>query len=134
MRETLIEYVKRIMRQKNLTLRDIEINSGGGISNSYISKILNGNVKNPSADKIVALAKGLKVDAHEVFTATTGEEQSGYNPMLFADMVQKLASDPRLQELLQAWLRMPAKERETMLHSLHFINIMRVKGKHKKKR
>ena len=134
MKETLIEYTKRIMRQKNLTLRDIEENSGGEISNSYISKILNNNVKNPSADKIVALAKGLQVDSHEVFTAITGEEQSGLSPMVFADLVQKLASDPTLQELLQEWLRMPAKERATMLHSLRFINIKREKEKNKKKR
>jgi transcriptional regulator with XRE-family HTH domain len=122
------------MRQKSLTLRNIEVNSGRKISNSYISKILNGKVKNPTADKIVALAQGLKVDPHEVFTAISGEEQSGYNPMLFADMVQQLASDPRLQELFQEWLRMPAKERATMLHSLRFINIKRGKGKSKKKR
>jgi transcriptional regulator with XRE-family HTH domain len=134
MKETLIEYVKRIMRQKNLTLRDIEDNSEGKISNSYISKILNGNVKNPSADKIVALAKGLKVDSHEVFTAITGEEQSGYNPMLFADMIQQIASNPELLNPLREWLEMPAKERATMLHSLQFINEKRKKGKSKKKR
>ena len=46
MKETLSEYVKRIMRQKNLTLRDIEENSDGEISNSYVSKILNGKAEN----------------------------------------------------------------------------------------
>jgi|SRR5215216_1419220 len=134
MKETLIQFVQRIMRQKSLTLRNIEENSGGKISNSYISKILNGNVTNPTADKIVALAKGLKVDAHEVFTAISGEERSGHNPMVFADLVQQLASDPKLVELLQEWLRMPERERVTMLRSLRFINKQREKKKSKEKR
>jgi transcriptional regulator with XRE-family HTH domain len=134
MRETLIQYVQRIMRQKNLTLRNIEENSGGKISNSYISKILNGNVKNPTADKIVALAKGLKVDAHEVFSAISGQEQAASNPMVFADMVKELASDPTLQELLQEWLRMPAKERKTMLQAMRFVNKQREASKNKKER
>jgi transcriptional regulator with XRE-family HTH domain len=133
MKETLIEYVKRIMRQNSLTLRDIEENSGGRISNSYISKILNGNVKNPSADKIVALAKGLKVDSHEVFTVITGEGQSSYDPMMFADMIQKVASNPELLKPLREWLDMSEKERATMLHSLQFINDKRKKQKSKKK-
>ena len=133
MKETLIEYVKRIMRQKNLTLRDIEENSDGEISNSYISKILNGRVENPTADKILALARGLQVDPHEVFAAISGKEQAGINPMVFADVVQRLAGDPSLVEAVQELLQMPAKERAIMIHSLRFVNIKRNKGKKKKK-
>jgi transcriptional regulator with XRE-family HTH domain len=134
MKETLIEYVKRIMRQKNLTLRDIEENSDGEISNSYISKILNGRVENPTADKILALARGLRVDPHEVFAAISGQEQAGTNPMVFADIVQRLASDPSLIKSLQELLQMPAKERAIMSHSLHFVNTKRNKTKRKKRR
>src|ERR1044072_1010215 len=123
MKETLIEYVKRIMRQKNLTLRDIEENSDGEISNSYISKILNGRVENPTADKILALARGLQVDPHEVFAAISGKEQDGINPMVFADVVQRLAGDPSLVEAVQELLKMPTKERAIMIHSLRFVNI-----------
>ena len=134
MKETLIEYVKRIMRQKNLTLRDIEENSEGEISNSYISKILNGKVKSPTADKIIALARGLQVDPHEVFAAISGKEQTATNPMVFADIVQRLASDPSLIEILQELLQMSAKERAIMFRPLHFVNIKRKKSKGKKKR
>src|SRR5215210_921329 len=71
-RETLAQFVRRVMKQKALNARDIERNSNKRIDNSYISKIINGSVTNLTANAIVALAQGLEVNPHELFTAITG--------------------------------------------------------------
>ena len=55
-RETLSEYIKRVVKQKDLKLRDIERNSDGKITNGYISGIVNGKITNLSVDKLRALA------------------------------------------------------------------------------
>ncbi|HSO75224.1 MAG TPA: helix-turn-helix domain-containing protein, partial [Blastocatellia bacterium] len=54
-------YVKRIMTQKGLTLRDIEMRSDAKITDGYVADILRGTAANPSAEKIKALAVGLGV-------------------------------------------------------------------------
>jgi transcriptional regulator with XRE-family HTH domain len=83
--ETLRAYIKEVMQQKRLKGIDVEAKSGGKITNSYISDIINGKTKTISVDKVNALAEGLGVDSFEVFTAasggevhTEGEPWSGY--------------------------------------------------------
>jgi transcriptional regulator with XRE-family HTH domain len=74
--ETISEYVQRIMREQDLTLRDVEERSrrGGaaGISRPHINKIANGELTNPSPDKLKALAKGLARPEEEVFDVVLG--------------------------------------------------------------
>jgi transcriptional regulator with XRE-family HTH domain len=70
--ETLRAYIKEVMRQKDLKGIEIEARSGGKITNSYISDIINGKTKSISVDKVNALAEGLGVDSFEVFTAASG--------------------------------------------------------------
>lgn len=70
--EEFKEYVRRVMNQKGLKAVDVERNSGRTIDRSHVSKFLSGAETNPSAKAMVALAKGLTVDPHEVFAAVTG--------------------------------------------------------------
>jgi transcriptional regulator with XRE-family HTH domain len=65
----LAEYLRLKMRQKGLTAKEVEARSGGGITDSYISKLKRGHTKKPSIPKLKALAKGLGVDEGEVFEA-----------------------------------------------------------------
>lgn len=130
MKETLSQYVYRIMKQKGLGVRDVERNSGKKITNSHISKILDGKAMNLTADKIVALAKGLEVSAHEVFSIISGhpmddaEDRSRNEGSVaaFADLIQKIAVNPVLLEIIVELLRMSVKHQTTLLESLRFAN------------
>ena len=54
-------FIKEIMAAKDLTYRDIEERSQGRISYGYVNSLVQGHYKNPSVDKIKALAAGLGV-------------------------------------------------------------------------
>lgn len=58
---SLPEFIKQIMAAKELTYRDIADRSHGRISHGYVSSLVQGHYKNPSAEKIDALALGLGV-------------------------------------------------------------------------
>src|ERR1044072_9713576 len=73
----LSRFVRQGMTQKGLTQRDIEVRSGGKITDGYVADILSGDAKNPSAEKIKALAQGLGVNAHELFDVVCGPFEEG---------------------------------------------------------
>lgn len=78
--ETLPNYVRRIRTEKKLSTVDVERQSGNRISDSYVTRIENGYVKNVSPEKLKALAKGLGVSEDEIFDIARGKplnEQSG---------------------------------------------------------
>lgn len=120
-KETLADYVRRVMRQKQLKLRDVERRSGGDITNGYISGIITGRISNLSLDKLKALAKGLGVDVHELFSAAVGEPlqdvdeaPSHSRPDFFwlLDVMQEAAKNPVILKVLQELLEMTQRERE----------------------
>jgi transcriptional regulator with XRE-family HTH domain len=135
MKESLSEYVKRVMQQKGLGVRDIERNSQKKITNSHISKVLAGTAKNLQADKIVALAAGLQVSPHEVFSVISGTEKSERpDLMVFADIMQKVAMRPLLLEVLQELLRFEEKDYVDMLTALRFMRERNKKIQKRKKK
>lgn len=68
--EDLADYLRRkLSEDQSLTLRQIEERSGGRITHSYLSKLLNRIVRNPSVAKLEAIADGLGVRKEEVFAA-----------------------------------------------------------------
>ena len=60
------------MRDKNLSGYDIERLTHRQITQSYVNRIKNGEVKTPSAVKLTALAKGLSVTPSELFAMVSG--------------------------------------------------------------
>lgn len=135
MKETLSEYVKRLMQQKGLGVRDIERNAQKKITNSHISKVLAGTAKNLQADKIVALAAGLQVSPHEVFSVISGAEETDRpDLLLFADIMQKVAMRPLLLEVLQELLQFEEKDYSDMLKALKFMRERSQKGSKRKKK
>lgn len=70
--ETLSEFVRRIMRQKGLSIQDVHrrASSKGYIAPSYISRITTGKVTNLTTNLIEILAEGLGVDPFEVFAVS----------------------------------------------------------------
>jgi len=75
-KEDLADYVKRIRRERGLSLKDVVRRSEGRISNGYVSQIENRYYINPTRDKLIALAKGLGVSEDEVFSVARGKSLS----------------------------------------------------------
>lgn len=115
-RETFGEYVGRVMRQKGLNATDVERNSGGKIDRSHVSKLVRGVETNPSANAMMALAAGLGVDPHDVFTAVTGCAPGEGRPpapdvMQILSMMERVAADAELMEATRGLMRMPKRGR-----------------------
>lgn len=73
--ERLGNFVRRIRKQKNLSLQDVSRQSarfGPKIAGSYISRIENEPRRKVTADRLTALAYGLGVPAEELFARATG--------------------------------------------------------------
>ena len=135
MKETLSEYVKRVMQQKGFGVRDIERNSKKKITNSHISKVLAGTARNLQADKIVALAAGLEVSPHEVFSVISGIEQTERpDLMVFADIMQKVAMRPLALEVVQELMRFEDKDFGGILTALRFMSERNKKLQKRKKK
>ncbi len=122
MKETLSEYLARVMRQKGLNPPDVQERCG--IAESYIRRILSGTVTNLTVKTIATLAEGLEVDPIDLFVAAYGkpiEEREGVDMMLLADTVQKLIMNPELVQVLQEWVRLPEEHQKTFLHTFKLV-------------
>jgi transcriptional regulator with XRE-family HTH domain len=77
-KETLGEYIERIRHAEDppLSYPDIERRSRGGITANYIGMLARGEQKNPTIDKIAALAVGLRRPELEVYAVARGLELS----------------------------------------------------------
>lgn len=111
--ESLAAYVKRIMKEKGLSSRDVQARSGKKIADSYVNKITSGKTKNPSISKTQALAIGLGVDEDEVFKVARGIPigESGsrggeaWPTNILVDAITKITSNPDLTRVVKALLK-----------------------------
>lgn len=71
--EKLSDYVKRVRREKGFSTTDVEVQSGRRISDAYVTRIENGQIKNVSPEKLSALSAGLQVSEDEVFAVARGK-------------------------------------------------------------
>lgn len=139
---SLARFVRRIMKQKRLTLRDVEARSGGGITDGYVADFVRGASENPSALKIKGLARGLGVDAHALFDVICGpfekatSEQAGEDTsdvLSFLEMMHEVAESPQLMKLLEEAIQLSSEERAVVLQSAESFNERRLKTKRGKK-
>jgi transcriptional regulator with XRE-family HTH domain len=124
--EEFKEYVRRVMNQKGLKAVDVERNSGRTIDRSHVSKFLSGAETNPSAKAMVALAKGLTADPHEVFAAVTGcplneNASSGLDILELLSLLERIAADPPLVDALRGLVGLPEKGR------VAFVNMLKLR-------
>jgi len=122
-REGFDEYVRRVMKQKGLKAVDVERNSGNKIDRSHVSKFMRGVETNPSANAMMALAAGLGVNGHEIFSAVTGCVLDDSRPRLsevleFLSLVEKVAADPELVEAVRGMVGLPQKGRAAIMKML----------------
>ncbi|HEV7844068.1 MAG TPA: helix-turn-helix domain-containing protein [Pyrinomonadaceae bacterium] len=129
-KEKLADYVRRVMKQKQLKLRDVERRAGGEITNGYISGIINGRISNISLEKLKALAKGLEVDVYELFSAAMdeprqlAEEVSSYaqpDVLWLLGIMQEIAATPELLKILHELVQMTPKDREIVVKVIESI-------------
>lgn len=121
--ETLSRYVKRILDEKQMTMKNVQERSEGGIADAYVGSIVNGVAKNPSVDKLKALAVGLDEPEDDVFRVARGlpldyEQQANRDPWpgaLLAKAIVRIVSSPELTKILKAALRMSLKELQAVL-------------------
>ena len=95
--EDLRQYVKRTLKLKRLSLRDVQRQSGGSITQGYVGAIIKGTNSNLTVDKLKALALGLGVDEDEIFLVARGAQQHGERRAQLSDQAQALS----ILELLQ---------------------------------
>lgn len=74
-KEDLADYLRRMRNDKGLSLRDVEVKSGGRISKGYVGQIENRTVLGQSVtpQKLQALAVGLGVSEDEIFAVARGK-------------------------------------------------------------
>lgn len=74
-KEDLADYLRRIRNEKGLSLRDVEVKSGGRISKGYVGQIENRTVLGQSVtpQKLQALSVGLGVSEDEIFAVARGK-------------------------------------------------------------
>ena len=128
--ENLSRYVKRIMKQKGFTLRDVEMRSGGRITDGYVSSIINGVATNPSVEKIRALSDGLGVDIHDLFEVACGsterasrdEAMNADQFRMVVDLLNNIANNGEFLEIVQEVLSLTPEERRVVLKMLRSLN------------
>jgi transcriptional regulator with XRE-family HTH domain len=134
MKETLSQYVQRIMKQKDLGLTDIERNCNKEMTASYIGKVASGSVTNLSVEKIVALAKGLDVDPYEIFAVSYGVPPGDpHRPDAYVliDIMQKLLADPELMEAVNYLVNLSVEQRKVFAKFIERIAKKKTKSKKK---
>jgi transcriptional regulator with XRE-family HTH domain len=123
-RRDLGEHVKRVMKLKGLTQKDVQRLSGGRITDGYVASISIGRACNPSVDKLKALADGLGVDMDELFHVACGLPEdmedlgkSSYapDPLMLLETVRKAVVNPHVIQILHEVVALSPDERASLL-------------------
>lgn len=69
---SLEAFVRKVMSDKGLSGFDVQRASNNAIHQTTVSRIRNGDVKNPSVPTLKALAKGMGVPEHELMAVARG--------------------------------------------------------------
>jgi transcriptional regulator with XRE-family HTH domain len=70
---SLPDYVRRLRHERNFSLAEVSVRSGGRIGKTHINRIENGLVSSVSLAKLRALAKGLGVPEDELVSVALGK-------------------------------------------------------------
>lgn len=140
----LAELVYRVMQEKELKLRDVASKSDGQIAQSYVSRIISGDVTNLSTDKLIALSRGLEIDPYELFSAATGlpklspsrkpKDKVELGAVEFVEIMRKVIGNTRLTQIVKEAAQLWPKEYQVVLAYLTQLNERKQKSKSKKLR
>src|SRR2546428_14191999 len=132
------EYVKRVMKLKGLTQKDVQRMSGGRITDGYVASITTGRAKNLSVDKLRALADGLGVDTDELFHVACGPRElddggvsNGPDSLMILETVQQAVMSPAVTQILHEAVRVAPEERAGLLGFIKRVGPIKRKAKRK---
>lgn len=141
--KNLNEYVRRVMKLKGLTLKDVQRLSGERITDAYVASISIGRASNPSVDKLKALADGLGVDVNELFHVACGlpeqpagarKDRHSSDPLMILETVQKAVGSPEVTEILHEVVCLSPGERADLLRYIKRLGSMKPNSRRKTKR
>lgn len=116
------EYVRRVMKMKGLTQKNVQRRSGGRITDGYVASITTGRATNLSVEKLKALADGLGEHPDTLFHVACGvpEEPGGRatDHLMILEIVQKVVTSPDVTEILNEAVRMSPDECSLLLKSI----------------
>ncbi len=134
------EYVKRVMKLKGLTQKDVQRMSGRRITDGYVASITTGRASNLSVDKLVALADGLGVDTDELFHVASGQQlddgggsRNGPDSLMILETVQKAVMSPVVTQILHEVVGLSPAERTDLLGLIKTMVSTRQKPRRKTK-
>lgn len=111
------DYVRRIANEKGLSYRKIAEKSGGLITHSTVSDVINERVKNLSSATITGLANGLGVTEQEIFDIVRGKISN--NEIVIDEQFENLSLKfsglpPSKKERAQALIELMDREIERL--------------------
>ncbi len=134
------EYVKRVMKLKGLTQKDVQRMSGGRITDGYVASITTGRARNLSVDKLRALADGLGVDADELFHIACGLREldgggvsKAPDSLMILETVQQAVMSPAVTQILHEVVRLSPEERAGLLGFIKRLGSSKRKSKRRTK-
>jgi transcriptional regulator with XRE-family HTH domain len=120
--ETPEEYLNRWLKEHKLTAVEIERRSGGAITDGYIGQLKRGQQKNLTVDKLIALARAMGDNPHNLLDVFMGEavpeSTDPWPSHMLLSALQRMVNDPILSDIMKALLQMDAKELKTVRKSL----------------
>lgn len=129
-KETLAQYVTRIVKEKDLTHQEVRRLARGKITDGYVRGIMTGKARNPSVDKLKALGLGLGVSEDEIFRVARGlstetgskaqDQESRYRAIV--NLMQASLKNSTIAELLLEASKLPIEKQEEALTMLRFVN------------
>jgi hypothetical protein len=121
--DELIKLIQQVMKEKDISVPQIQQRSGGNIKVSFIYDILSGKTKTISVETVHALAAGLGMNSLDVFKAASGEEISfdhpePWPPHILLKIMEQVVDDPELTEIVKALVQATPKKRKAILAQL----------------
>ena len=71
-KDSLSEFVRRILVEKGLSTYDVQKASGNRVSAATVTKIMNGDIRSSSIETLSGLAKGLGIPEDQLFRVARG--------------------------------------------------------------
>jgi transcriptional regulator with XRE-family HTH domain len=141
LKNDLSEYVKRVMKLKGLTQKDVQRMSGWKITDGYVASITTARASNLSVDKLLALADGLGVDYDELFhvasgaaKATDGKASRGTpDSLMILETVQQVVMSPVVTQILHEVVKLSNEERAGLLEHVKKLGSTKRKSRRKQK-
>lgn len=138
-RDDLSAYVKRVMKLKGLTQKDVQRRSGATITDGYVASISSGRARNLSVDKLQALADGLGVDLDSLFHIASGRPRAvdprgnSTDALMLLETVQKAVARPDVIQILHEVVSLSSEERANLLGLIKRLGSTKRKPRRKTK-